>query len=214
MNRSMKDKPVSLLALVAALVIPALLPQSAHGMYDPKHGRWLQRDPAGYVDGMNLYQYTGSSPVVLVDPTGGCSKPAPPPCTCCCALGLRGPLPAKPETKSNRTYSKGSQWHEFKVEADVTYVPVPLGTLPNTDCTVEWWEWMDNYPSPNNTKESWANQLTNGNAGSKTFEDLRRHLKDRLESPCPYLAPKKNTIVFTDDPGIYKRSLWGQSAFS
>jgi RHS repeat-associated protein len=44
------------MALMAALVIAGLLPYSAHGMYDPKHGRWLQRDPAGYVGGMNLCQ--------------------------------------------------------------------------------------------------------------------------------------------------------------
>jgi RHS repeat-associated protein len=85
MNRSMKDKPVSLLALTAALVIPALLPQSARGMYDPKHGRWLQRDPAGMrgaplddsvqpskqvEDGMNLYQYVRSRPSMSLDPEG------------------------------------------------------------------------------------------------------------------------------------------------
>ncbi len=38
--------------------------------YDPVHGRFLQRDPAGYVDGMNLYEYVSSSPRVLSDPTG------------------------------------------------------------------------------------------------------------------------------------------------
>jgi uncharacterized protein RhaS with RHS repeats len=50
--------------------MPALLPQSARGMYDPKHGRWLQRDPAGYVDGMNLYEYVNSMVTVLIDPEG------------------------------------------------------------------------------------------------------------------------------------------------
>ena len=38
--------------------------------YDPHHGRWLQRDPSGYVDGMNLYEYARSSPSVNADPTG------------------------------------------------------------------------------------------------------------------------------------------------
>jgi len=40
MNEPSSNRPAPLLALTAALVIPALLPQSAHGMYDPKHGRW------------------------------------------------------------------------------------------------------------------------------------------------------------------------------
>lgn len=39
-------------------------------MYDPKHGRWLQRDPAGYVDGVNLYSYARSNPTGGLDPLG------------------------------------------------------------------------------------------------------------------------------------------------
>ena len=42
--------------------------------YDPDHGRWIERDPAGYVDGMNLYEYVGGRPTVILDPRGlkGC----------------------------------------------------------------------------------------------------------------------------------------------
>ncbi len=39
-------------------------------MYHPTLGRWLQRDPIGYVDGMNLYEYVRSSPVDHADPQG------------------------------------------------------------------------------------------------------------------------------------------------
>jgi len=37
---------------------------------DPALGRFITRDPAGYTDGMSLYEYVGSSPFVLVDPMG------------------------------------------------------------------------------------------------------------------------------------------------
>jgi RHS repeat-associated protein len=40
--------------------------------YSPELGRWLQRDPLGYVDGVNLYEYVRSSPAGLVDPLGFC----------------------------------------------------------------------------------------------------------------------------------------------
>lgn len=43
---------------------------SAFATYNPVQGRWLQRDPVGYVDGVNLYEYAKSSPTVLVDPLG------------------------------------------------------------------------------------------------------------------------------------------------
>ncbi len=38
--------------------------------YDPEIGRFLQRDPLDYVDGMNLYEYVGNSPVLLNDAFG------------------------------------------------------------------------------------------------------------------------------------------------
>jgi len=38
--------------------------------YDPILGRWLERDPAGYVDGGNLYQYAGGAPLTCTDGLG------------------------------------------------------------------------------------------------------------------------------------------------
>ncbi len=36
----------------------------------PRLGRWLQRDPAGYVDGVSLVEYVGSAPMTWIDPLG------------------------------------------------------------------------------------------------------------------------------------------------
>lgn len=38
--------------------------------YDPALGRFLERDPGGYIDGANLYEYVRSSPVRWTDPSG------------------------------------------------------------------------------------------------------------------------------------------------
>jgi RHS repeat-associated protein len=38
--------------------------------YHPTPGRWLQRDPLGYIDGPSLYEYVGGAPAVGTDPAG------------------------------------------------------------------------------------------------------------------------------------------------
>lgn len=45
--------------------------------YDPVKGRFLQRDPLGYVDGMNLYEYVRSNPANASDPYGEEDKQEP-----------------------------------------------------------------------------------------------------------------------------------------
>jgi hypothetical protein len=40
------------------------------GMYCPEAGRFLQQDPVGYVDGLNLYGYASCSPVKNLDAMG------------------------------------------------------------------------------------------------------------------------------------------------
>jgi RHS repeat-associated protein len=49
--------------------------------YNTGLGRWLSRDPAGEMGGLNLYAYVGNTPTTKVDPLGlGCQDPEFPSC--------------------------------------------------------------------------------------------------------------------------------------
>jgi hypothetical protein len=78
-NRSTVAVPLALLAVLACA-------GEASAYLHPQAGRFLQRDPLGYVDGMGVYEYLKGSPVALADPFGtqsGSTQPATAP-TCCC----------------------------------------------------------------------------------------------------------------------------------
>lgn len=56
--------------MLAGCAAIAFLAAGAQGTYHPTTGRFLERDPKGYVDGMSLYEYVRSSPLTKVDPDG------------------------------------------------------------------------------------------------------------------------------------------------
>jgi RHS repeat-associated protein len=41
-----------------------------HRVYDPVQGRWLERDSAGYINGLALYEYCRGNSVIFIDPSG------------------------------------------------------------------------------------------------------------------------------------------------
>jgi RHS repeat-associated protein len=43
---------------------------SRYRVYNPALGRWLSRDAAGELGGLNLYDYAGNNPIVFTDPLG------------------------------------------------------------------------------------------------------------------------------------------------
>jgi RHS repeat-associated protein len=77
-------------------------------MFHPTLGRFVQRDPAGYIDEGNLYHYVRSAPSSLLDPKGLAPIPAKPPI---------------PPGKWNRPTVIGSsvQWEVVAFRADTRF---------------------------------------------------------------------------------------------
>lgn len=57
-------------ALILMVALIGMFGNDAFAVYDTSTGRFMQRDPKGYVDGASLYQYVRSSPLIFVDPLG------------------------------------------------------------------------------------------------------------------------------------------------
>jgi len=183
--------------------------------YLPVLGRPAQRDPLGNTDSLNLYEYVTSNPIVLTDPTGGCSRGEVklPACKCCCVLAMRG-LNTTQGPQFSDPGVHNLLGHKFDIEIDLTYKTLtdPNDAASGKGCNIEWREWVDVNPGNalKTPPRTWTEQIAN-NPTSATFTDYWRHID--MASKCNYVAPKWDTVLFHDTPklghvGAFTRDLY------
>ena len=85
------------------LILVTLLAQSASAFYSPQLGRWVNRDPIGYIGGYSLYGYVGGMPTYWLDPSGlvGLAWEGPPGFAGRPMPEPRGSAPSRPKPKPN-----------------------------------------------------------------------------------------------------------------
>jgi RHS repeat-associated protein len=83
-------------------------------VYDPRLGRFLQTDPIGYKDGLNLYAYVGGDPINRFDASGmkselsGCDSKGSHGASNCKTIGIKPELDGVPEI----TVPNAAGWKE------------------------------------------------------------------------------------------------------
>lgn len=117
----------------AGYVQDAYVPTVSHvryRVYKSDLGRWLQRDPAGYVDEASLYEYAMSAPVTAVDSLGLRTIVNP---------GVRPLFPSYPGVPPRhlepRTKPRNRIWPIRHVDPDPYYpvlIPLKLAPPPGT----------------------------------------------------------------------------------
>lgn len=188
-ERGRHTKKFKLFALLLGLLAITALSLDAYArgrMYHPGLGRFMQRDVLGYVDGMSLYQYTRSNPIVATDPIGSCQKSEKGCYCCCCVEDLTiGNVRRIPQEDQSLPLHIG---HSFDVTAKLRYKEWK-GNFAG--CKVEWWEWTD-LPAFKGLQANKWNDMYALFPQSPTFDPVTKNRKH----PCPGLEP----VTINDRP--------------
>jgi RHS repeat-associated protein len=123
-----------------------------HRWYDSRAGRWLTRDPAGYVDGLSLYLFVKGNPLGLVDPFGLAGRTPKPDNTVRRKLEWNHALPKDVflDKTTNKPIFKGidpnhrdfGRVMEMQDHRGGRYTGAPSNSTTHTEYTKHWHQWV------------------------------------------------------------------------
>ena len=167
------------LALTIALCAFCCI-HNAFAFYNPTQGRWLNRDPAGEITGLNLSAFVENSPVSFSDRLGLAVNDPPPvfggcrPC-CCCVNGLS--IQNLVGVHDERLPGHFGKWfgHQFDVVASLGYQRHAIGG----SCSMVWREKISRDANPPAVANQWDDIFT------LAPNSVQKRQWDRRREPCP-----------------------------
>ncbi len=182
-------------------------------------GRFLGRDPMGFIDAYNLYPSFLS--LDMLDSSGTLKEPTEPrkvarkdQCTlnCCCCPGDIDFAKGNANTSALSGYFKAFQ--PFTAGFNMEFVPRTAPLLDplkeSSECLLEWWEYRfdKKVPYNPNIKVEWIDGIQNPEASHSTiFDDW--FTKPRPQECTDKKGKAKKTpfkVSVTDEPGIHNGS--------
>jgi RHS repeat-associated protein len=170
--------------------------------YAPWLGRWISPDPAGYVDGPNLYRYCSNNPVTFRDPSGSQQEQQKHPVRFRASPGRRG------EEKLTHKMAHGTATPEEALKYFQTHGRPDLQGLPEWQPDTHEWHFPD-IVSPDSGKHDEGAPGTGGGAatGAGTTAVQRNPEGETLEvvevTPKEKMSALKERII--TDRGVAPR---------
>jgi len=159
-----------------------------HRYYDYYSGRWLTEDPLGYVDGMNLYEYVKSNPLILTDPIGGCGK-----CLCPESLTVQNIQEVKtPATE----YPPKQGFNKFDLVVKGKWIK--WDRLEDKGPTFKWVETFNRAPTDPFSRDLAPNE--EHDMVQKGHPRFKKFKKMSAPDGCPPVAA---TYKVHDEPGVH-----------
>jgi RHS repeat-associated protein len=149
--------------------------QVRYRQYHPTLGRWLQRDPIGYHDGFNLYEYVKGRPMLFTDVMG---------LTGCCCIAKKVTF----QLVDFLTFG-----HKITATFELEYRAIKEGEVAK-DCEFEWWErWSYVFEGRSPVAGTWEEER---GKKKKDKVEIEWNTQFNKKKPCP--GPYQ--LKIKDDP--------------